>query len=301
MSYLLSLFNKPYPLPESRGSQLKVATLLSVVVFLFLFLFKPFNQHEHTVQALTTGLVGGVTVFVVILFHFFVLFPLFPCFFREEGWTVGRELLWTLFIIITIALANMGVIAIWGSFSFSWRNVLLVTLDTAVVGMAPAAVSIIINQARLLRRYRKSANTLTQVLHQEATVAASVVDSAPAVAEPASITLTAENGKEPVTVLPGQLLAITSADNYCRLYIMSSGQLKAVILRSSLKRLEGLLDGHAQFWRCHRTAIVNLAAISEVSGTAQGYRLHVASMDETIPVSRSLNTELREKLQSIVP
>jgi DNA-binding LytR/AlgR family response regulator len=299
MSYLLSLFNKPYPLPESRGSQLKVATLLSVVVFLFLFLFKPFNQHENTIQALTTGLVGGVTVFVVILFHFFVLFPLFPRFFREEGWTVGRELLWTLFIIITIALANMGVIAIWGSFSFSWRNVLLVTFDTAVVGMAPAAVSIMINQARLLRRYRKSANTLTQVLHQEAPVVSSVV--VPVVAEPALITLTAENGKEPVTVSPDQLLAITSADNYCKLYIMSSGQLKAVILRSSLKRLEGLLDGRAQFWRCHRTAIVNLAAISAVSGTAQGYRLHLESMDETIPVSRSLNAELREKLQSIVP
>lgn len=288
-------------MPESRGSQLKVATLLSVVVFLFLFLFKPFNQHENTIQALTTGLVGGVTVFVVILLHFFVLFPLSPRFFREEGWTVGRELSWTFFIIITIALANMGVIAIWGTFSFSWRNVLLVTFDTAVVGMAPAAVSIIINQARLLRRYRKSANTLTQVLHQEAPVAASVVASAPAVAEPASITLTAENGKEPVTVSPDDLLAITSADNYCKLYIMSSGQLKAVILRSSLKRLDGFLDGRAQFWRCHRTAIVNLAAISEVSGTAQGYRLHLESMEETIPVSRNLNAELREKLQSIVP
>ena len=303
MSYLFSLLNKPYPLHETRSSQLKVSATVSVVVCLFIFLLKPFNQHENTWQALTTGLVGGATVFVVMLLLFLVLFPLFPRFFREEGWTIGRELLWILIIIISIALANIGVMALWRSVTFSWRYVLMVIVDTAVIGMAPICVSIIINQARLLRRYRASASTLTQSLQQEPPAAPAVISPAPLspINDLSPITLTADNGKEPVTVAPAGLLAITSADNYCKVFMLSDGRLKTVILRSSLKRLESLLVNHPLFWRCHRTAIVNLASISEVSGTAQGYRLHVKQIDETIPVSRSLNTELREKLQSIVP
>lgn len=278
-----------------------MSAVVSVVVLLFIFLFKPFNQHENTWQALTTGLVGGVTVFVVMLLLFLVLFPLFPRFFREEGWTIGREILWLLIIIISISLANMAVMALWRSVTFSWQYVLTVIIDTAVIGVAPICVSIMINQARLLRRYRASASTLTQSLQQEPPPTTAITSFIPSFPDNGLnlITLTADNGKEPVTMKSTDLLVITSADNYCKVFMLSDGRLKTVILRSSLKRLEGFLADHALFWRCHRTAVVNLAAISEVSGTAQGYRLHVRQMDELIPVSRSLNTELREKLQSI--
>ncbi|WP_276479356.1 LytR/AlgR family response regulator transcription factor [Paraflavitalea pollutisoli] len=354
MNYFFSWLQKPYPLPESRGSQFKMAVLLSLVVSLFLFVFRPFNQHENTTQALSTALIGGATVLVTIYFHFLVLFPLFPRFFREERWTIARELIWTMIVIISIAISNMAVIAIWGGFPVTWKNLWLVIIDTAIIGIAPATVSILINQARLLRRYRRQALALNQVMHrpgvdveQQPNVGEPIAkpteqvgtSSAPAslnqVVEPidgaaasdpkeqaqavvdhltgeshhisqqkieqeiasnAPIVLSAEIGKEQVAVAPADLLAITSADNYCKVYLREDGRVKAVILRSPLKRLEGMLVAHVRFWRCHRTAIVNLEAIRGVGGTAQGYRLEIVGMEETIPVSRSLNAQLREKL-----
>jgi hypothetical protein len=301
--YFLSLINKPYPLPESRRNQLLMALSLSGAVFLFLFLLKPFSPRQTLSQAAFSGMVGGGTTFVVMLMHYLLLFPLFPRFFREERWTVGREIVWAIGIIISIGLANAFVIAFFDSFPVTLKNILLIIAYTAMVGVAPVTVSILINQARLLRRYQRAARALTHTLQQEAPARPAPVVTTPveAAEEDTLITLTADNGKDPIAVAADDLLAITSADNYCKLYIQEAGAVKTVILRSSLKRLEGFLAGQAAFWRCHRTALVNLPAVMEVGGTAQGYRLYLHGLGETIPVSRSLNGELREKLGSRLP
>jgi hypothetical protein len=54
--------------------------------------------------------------------------------------------------------------------------------------------------------------------------------------------------------------------------------------------------GAPQFYRCHRTCLVNLYRVYKVSGNAQGYKLHVEGVEELSPVSRSLNEVIREKL-----
>lgn len=61
------------------------------------------------------------------------------------------------------------------------------------------------------------------------------------------------------------------------------------MLRSTLRRMEDALASWPQFFRCHRTYLVNLDKVAHVSGNAQGYRLHLEGLDDTIPVSRNLN------------
>lgn len=329
MRRILSLLNKPYPLSEERGAQIKTAAVLGLVVFLFLFIIRPFNMGDTMKEALQSCALAGVIVFGVVMFHVLVLFRLFPRFFREEKWTIGRELLWTPLIIVSIAFANMGVTALMGSFPFSLKNVLTVIGYTAMVGVAPASASILINQMRLLRRYRKAAAQLSLQLHHGdreegalltgSTGSLTAIGSLPANktdqgslgkdvpggagvtgsiadAVPSLIYFTADNGKDEISAMPADLLAVTSADNYCKLFMREGNAVKSCMLRISLKKVEMTLTGHAYFWRCHRTAIVNLAAVNEVSGTAQGYRLHVANLSDTIPVSRSLNAELKKRL-----
>jgi len=283
-----SLFRRPYPLPESWRRQWTMTIALSGVVFVFLFLFRPFNGQRDTLAAFWGSLEGAATVFGVVMLYYGLVFRLFPAYFREEKWTTGRESLWTLVIIVAIALANIGVMALSGQWRYSWKEALLMVVYTAVIGIAPATTSIMINQARLLRRYRKRAAGLNQAIAAPL-IAGKVV--------PEQLSFTADNGKDQITLLPAQLLAVTSADNYVRLYFLEGQQhLKQELLRSSLQKIEASLTAHTTFWRCHRTAIVNLSFVEAVSGTAQGYRLHIPHLPDTIPVSRSLNTTLREKL-----
>ncbi|TWV99210.1 LytTR family DNA-binding domain-containing protein [Chitinophaga pinensis] len=245
-----SLFRRPYPLPETWRRQWMMTIALSGAVFLFLFFFRPFNGQQDTMAAFWGSLEGAATVFVVVMLYYGLIFRLFPAYFKEEKWTTGRESLWALVIIVAIALVNIGVMAISGQWRYAWKDALLMVVYTAVIGIAPATTSIMINQARLLRRYRQRAAGINQ------TIALPVAEEEVAPTE--VLSFTADNGKDTISLHPGQLLAVTSADNYVRLYFMEEAQLKQELLRSSLQKIEAGLSGHATFWRCHRTAIVNL-------------------------------------------
>jgi DNA-binding LytR/AlgR family response regulator len=52
------------------------------------------------------------------------------------------------------------------------------------------------------------------------------------------------------------------------------------------------------FYRCHRSYLVNLNYIRHISGNATGYKLHLEGVNDLIPVSRNLNNEIIEKINS---
>ncbi|MFT3822771.1 MAG: LytTR family DNA-binding domain-containing protein [Chitinophagaceae bacterium] len=289
---IIRFLQQPYPLEESKRGQLKTSFILSLVVFGFLVIVKPFGSRLSFVDFVINSAISALVVWAVIMLDLLVGFALFPRFFREEKWTTGRELILTLVIIITIAFAFMIINSIFWSFHFTLHSVFLAIIYTALVGMAPASASILLNQARLLRKYRSSAQTISQTLPPAA-------PTTPSQQNPDIITIVADNNKDSISFHPSDLFAITSADNYCKLYTRDAAKgITGTMLRITLKKAETSTTPFSQFWRCHRTAIVNMDIIEKVSGNAQGYRLHLANMSETIPVSRSLNAELRERLKN---
>jgi DNA-binding LytR/AlgR family response regulator len=314
MTKLLSILHKPYPLEERKPAQIKLAFLFSFVVFLFLLLLKPFGNSPNFSQVLLNSGIAGLLTFIAIIFDFFVLFPLFPKFFKEERWTILREIIFTIIIITTIATFNVAAgVFIWhGSFSFA--NWLSMIFYTAVIGIAPATVSILINQARLLKKYRNEAVTINenlpaQVIPKEIIVeTSSTLETENFIEEPAietafhiptHITLQAENEKDNITISYTSFLAATSADNYVKIFYQENEKLKITIIRSTLKRVEENTAAFPLFFRCHRTAIVNMSLVQSVNGSAQGYRLQLPFLQEEIPVSRNLNQVVKEKLASI--
>ena len=80
-----------------------------------------------------------------------------------------------------------------------------------------------------------------------------------------------------------------------QVFYVQDGQLKNRMLRTTLKKMEDALAEHSQFFRCHRTYLVNLEKVQRVSGNAQGYRLHLEALEETVPVSRNLNEVIQQR------
>ena len=256
--------------------------------------------------------IAGLLTFAAILFDFFVLFPLFPQFFKEQKWTIGKEIIFTLIIITTIATFNVVAgVFLWGG-NFSFANWLSMVFYTAVIGIAPAAVSILINQARLLKKYKTEVAVINENLptHKNPTIEEAVflpiqevqIDAPKELEEvfsPTHITLQAENEKDNLTILYTTFIAATSADNYVKVFYQENEKLKTAIIRTTLKRVEENTASFIQFFRCHRTAIVNMGLVQSVKGTAQGYRLQLPLLQEEIPVSRNLNQVIKEKLAAI--
>ena len=110
------------------------------------------------------------------------------------------------------------------------------------------------------------------------------------------LTLQSENEKDKLSFPVEELLYIEAADNYVKIHFTGNEVLQHRVLRSSLKRREEMLATYSQVYRCHRAYMVNLNKLVHISGNAQGYKLHLAGIDEPIPVSRSLNRELAGKI-----
>ena len=86
-----------------------------------------------------------------------------------------------------------------------------------------------------------------------------------------------------------------SADNYAIIYLIENGAQRKEMLRSSLTRLLSQIND-TEVVRCHRSYIVNLSQVQEVSGNAQGYKLHLENCDALVPVARKYS-EIVEKLK----
>ncbi|MBC7866957.1 MAG: LytTR family transcriptional regulator DNA-binding domain-containing protein [Gloeobacteraceae cyanobacterium ES-bin-316] len=302
------ILNRLYPLEERKPAQIKLAFLLGSVVFLFMFLIQPFGKKPDTPALLLDSSYAGLLTFVSIIFVFFAIFPLFPNFFKEEKWTIGREAILTLIIIASIASANVLAGHFIWAIPLSIPNWLRMIFYTAVIGIAPAIISILLNQARLLKKYRKEVSQINNNLLP--VTASSTIKSYPQEsrdakeAEPISddlLTIEAENEKDNLVIRVHSFLAASSADNYVKVFYMQNAQLKTFILRTTLKKLEENALPFPMLFRCHRTALVNMAAVQNLSGSAQGYRLTIAHLPDEIPVSRNLNQVIKEKLAAIHP
>jgi len=310
MNNVQAILNRLYPLEERKPAQVKLAFLFGLVVFLLIYLLEPFGKKPDTKELILESSFAGLLTFLSILFVFLIIYPLFPRFFKEEKWTIGREVILTLIIIATIATANTLAGSFFWKVPLSLSNWLRMIFYTAIIGIAPASVSILLNQARLLKKYRKEVSRINNNLHP---IKAEPIIGFGAGAEevrdyheekptgPTLITIEAENEKDNLVIAAHTFLAASSADNYVKVFFLDNDQLKTSMLRTTLKKLEENSLAFPLLFRCHRTAIVNMAAVENLSGTAQGYRLKVAHLTEEIPVSRNLNQVIKEKLAAVHP
>jgi DNA-binding LytR/AlgR family response regulator len=114
----------------------------------------------------------------------------------------------------------------------------------------------------------------------------------------APVTFTGDNQKETLTLQADQIAYLAARDNYVQIFFFEKEELKSKIFRATLRKMEDALADWPQFFRCHRTYVVNFDKIEKVSGNAQGYRFHLTDLEETIPVSRNLNEAVRLRLNA---
>lgn len=287
MNALLNWLRQPYPSTDARGYIWRNALVGGLFVTFFLFLFRPFGIDLGNLGVWAAfgicaeyGLVTGA---VAVLWGGLV--ALLPAVFQEEKWRVWKEILSNLLFVAAIGLANQLYSAWRFDMSLTLRAALAWQKITFLVGVFPIAIGVFAKQMRLLRRFsREAASLTTHMTHQHA----------PAPLAP--LTLNGDNQNETLVLAPDQLLYLSAADNYVQVFFLENGQLRQRLLRSALKKMEDVLAPYPQFFRCHRTYVVNLDKVHRVSGNAQGYRLHLEGAGTEIPVSRALNEAIRERL-----
>lgn len=286
---------EPYPFEPSVASPLLYGLGTGLFVFFFFAAFQPLGFSLLPVaprRALFAGY--GLVTALAIAANGLLLPRLLPGLFREERWTLGRQLLWMAWITLTVGLgayALSGAVCARCGLAAGWVRPQTIVLDTFLIGIIPVTVTLLANASRLRRRNAAVVCEANRLLGQPQPSAA-----APTAAASEHVEIVADNGKDRLRLPLGELLAVQSEENYIRVHV-AAGSAAPPLLRSSLARVEKQLrPHHPRLFRCHRAWIVNLSRVARVEGNAQGLKLHLAEAALAVPVARRYIGEFRRAL-----
>jgi hypothetical protein len=255
------------------------ALLVGLFVTFVLVVFQPFGSYNwsHPYKVLILAGYGAVAALTTFL-NFYAFPRWLPVLFAEARWTVGKELLWNLLPVFLGGFLSTAYGSLVGAMPFSFPQVAYMTAVVFLVGLLPALLLVLFNYLYLLRKYQSPGP---------------VAPAPPLAGEAApTLVLVADNGKDKLVLPAADLLFLEASDNYCTVFYLAGETLTKTLLRSSLGRLESQV-GLPRVIRCHRSYVVNLDRVRDVTGNAQGYQLHLAPPGLAVPVARAYAPAIR--------
>lgn len=207
-----------------------------------------------------------------------VLLPrLFPRFLSNKNWTVGKELIWVIWMLLCIAFVNW-IYALYFYEQPQWDllSYLVVAAYTIVIGLMPAIGVILYKQSQTLKSQIRE-------------VSQNIIQTREGMAH-----LVSENEKDKLTIPRSQILMISSAGNYSEVFYERGDRLEKALLRSRISNLENALAAFPEILRCHRKYIINVDKVLHLDGNTQGYKVKLFHLTEAIPVSKSYAKAVNE-------
>ncbi|WP_266366102.1 LytR/AlgR family response regulator transcription factor [Tellurirhabdus rosea] len=287
LTKISQFFNRPLAEDFSFRYQFRLALQAGFYVALLLFFL---GGPPDASRVLSAGLFGLGCFAATVLAN--CLIPaLLPRIYNEESWTVWRQILHTLFVLLCISAVNQTLLwALNQSRPPFWAMYVYVT----VIGFFPITLGVLLMERRRLKRNIEHARTANEQIDRLHHPVPEVADEMPEVLE-----LVSTNGKERLSLLPNQLLYVESTGNYVEVHYLNFMFPQTATLRSTLKEIEEALANQPQFLRCHRAFIINLKAVEKTEGNARGYQLTLSGSQRQIPVSRSYLEAFDERMQAL--
>ncbi len=293
---VLTIFNQPFPINTWRRYWMRGAGF-GLFVFFFLLIFQPFRPDLYPPSTLLfTSAVYGATTGVIIFSGSFVLVKIIARCIEEETWTLGKQILWNIFLMICITFANVLVT--------QWMHQIRIPLSfyftmlqwVFSLGVLPVVIAELLTYNHFLRKYERAAAQSPHHLHP-GIIQKNEADPG-CLPDPEIVLLHGENLGEVLEIRASELVAVQSLDNYVNIYWESSGNLQTTLLRNTLSDIASQLTCISHFYRCHRSWLVNMNRVQQVQGNAQGLRLSLKLLHHKVPVSRANINGFRELRQS---
>ena len=106
---MLEFLNRSYPFNNNFNHNVKVIIGIGLGLFLFLMFFEPFglDSVEEEKKTITLGGFGIITSLALSL-NLLVIPLIIPRWFKEDKWKVKNELIWNIWILITLCGGYFG-------------------------------------------------------------------------------------------------------------------------------------------------------------------------------------------------
>jgi len=286
--------NQPFPfyLNDDRKNFLLI-TILSLFVTAFLYLFKTEAEFEF---ANDLGWLHGLITFSVLIFNIILLPRIFPAWMDPISWSIKKYIVLNVLHLALICVAATVMDKLFFCpYYMSRMTVANHTMaQVAVKGVIPIALTTLFLKTQMLQENLREAIKTNQELQKIQTLKR---ESKESVKNANQVTLYSDTSESLTFNLP-DLLFIEADDNYSTIIWKEAGVLQKKLLRVNLKNVESQLNNSFTL-RCHRSYIVNVNAISAISGNTNGYKLKINGSDFSIPVSRPKGRQVMEKISQL--
>jgi hypothetical protein len=274
---MINPFRKPYGRIESSKEKIFFVLIFSLFIFLFLFIFQPFGLAQLKIEyqlPISLGF-GLVTMFVLFIFKFLIE----PIIINDK-WTLGKSLLWGLFITSTIGGANYFYINIIFHQLFIFKNFLFAIWTAFLVGIIPVSIGYVISFNRIYRTALEKASISPEDVLWEN-----------------EVIIRGGNPKNECKLNPKSIVYLCSNDNYITIVTVQGDVLSKTHLRGTLRAAEDELIKNTSFMRCHKCYIVNTQFADHLTGNIQNLKIRLKLQGLEIPVSRSKAAEVTSKFR----
>jgi hypothetical protein len=290
-----SVLSQPFPFDSAPIKKLGISVFAGFLIFIVLYFFKPFGINlisNHSVLWVT--LMYGLATAIVAVFCNMALPIVLPKYLNEKKWTVGKEILLTLLIVMLVTAANLAISTLWLNVSFTIALLGNMFKYTILLSLLPISVIVILKQQLLLYKYKKEASNISNTITVETT---KQLLSDLKIEPTKKIMIRGTNANELLEIDAKHFVVAEAADNYTQIHYLKSEKLHTVMYRTTITNLINCCKEVPFIYRCHRSYLVNLTHVHDISGNAQGYRLHIEKEQEfLVPVSRNLNAIIKTLL-----
>ena len=263
---------RPYPLWRGPWLETRFVGMSTVLAAAFAVVARPFGLSsipDFAAVTLIAELAGAVLIASVALR---VALPaLLQHRWDESRWTVGTQIVREVAEVIAVAGALMAVLAWNGHVEISATRARSFVVIVALCASIPVVLHVWAIESRLRRRNEARAAQLSE--H----------DAAPADVSPGRLVRARDGAVELAT---GELRYVHAEHAFVDVVFVRDGERSHRLLRVALSGVERQFNDGSVV-RCHRAYLVAHAAVVGVRGNAQGFRLTLRDLAETVPVSRT--------------
>lgn len=276
----INKFKKPY-----HSSTLSIRGLLhsiavAVAVFVFLFILQPFGLKEvaESEKMMVISICSSIAFVAMILFEIILPFVL-KSFYDEHHWTGGKQLVQSLLMTFFILL---GVFYYLNSKNIGDGNFPTNALTYFAYCIIPLVLFIFVQESMHDSKFKRKADNLNSDLKTKNIANAE---------NPLKILIFKGSG-EKLSLIPNQLIYAKIGKSTTEFYYQNPFGIDKSIINMDEKEVRTELGEHPQFIKFSDNIVINANAIQKVEGSARGYDVAIARVNEMVKVSNRFRKNL---------
>ncbi|MDG1334325.1 MAG: LytTR family DNA-binding domain-containing protein [Crocinitomicaceae bacterium] len=276
---MFRILKSPSTIQLSKQSRWFISIGISVFVFGFLAIFRPFELYEKSrLDPILASACFGLITLVFVSLMLFVSAKYFSDR-LEDRWTIGHQLLAAFIAATLIGLTNHLIMQfIVHPEIYSSHSSLMSLLEnlgmTYAVGLFPITVFFVISAG--LSNYGEIKISVNRENQEEEPAST-----------PKSITVNGTSKEQAMVLRSDSFLFAKAAGNYVEFFSENDGVTQKDLHRITLAKLETIFNNEEfPALKTHRGYIINTSKVLSYQGNSQGYLINFGDDLEKVPVSR---------------